>query len=231
MRVIGGAKPEIDTDAVDFLSLLSAANRRRLLAGSTRTVYAAGALAIWPGGDRVVFLLDSGLARAFWTIPDGRQTTVAFFRPQEIVGGTTFPDNPPWTFVQAITESTLILLDPDKFRTLAKKEPQVAMAMAATLSMRVRDGFRLTTVRSLGSIRERVAYDLLTRASQSQRVVGRLEVQATQAQLADSIGSSREVLSRAMRDLRAAGIVETSPGLVRVINPQKLAAIVSAFVT
>jgi CRP-like cAMP-binding protein len=231
MRVSGGAKPVIDTDAVNFLSLLSAANRRRLLAGSIRTMYPAGSLAIWPGGPRVVFLVDSGLARAFWTIPDGRQTTVAFFRPQEIVGGTTSPDNPPWIFVQAITDSTLILLDPDNFRTLAKKEPQVAMAMAATLSVRIRDGFRLTTVRSLGSIRERVAYDLLTRAGQSQLVVGRLEVQATQAQLADSIGSSREVLSRAMRDLRAAGIVETSPGLVRVINAPKLAAIVGAFVT
>jgi CRP-like cAMP-binding protein len=231
MRASGGAKPVIERDKVDFLSLLSAGNRRRLLAGSIQAVYPTGSLAIWPGGPRVVFLVDRGLARAFWTIPDGRQTTVAFFRPQEIVGGTTFPENPPWIFVQAITDSTLILLDPDNFRTLAKKEPQVAMAMAATLSVRVRNGFRLTTVRSLGSIRERVAYDLLTRASQSQLVVGRLEVQATQAQLADSIGSSREVLSRAMRDLRADGIVETSPGLVRVIDAPKLAAIVGAFVS
>jgi CRP-like cAMP-binding protein len=76
-----------------------------------------------------------------------------------------------------------------------------------------------------------VAYDLLDRASQSQLVVGRLDVTATQAQLADSIGSSREVLSRTLADFRAAGIVETAPGVVRVLNPQRLAAIVDAFVT
>jgi CRP-like cAMP-binding protein len=224
-------KPVIEWDKVDFLGRLSVANRRRLLVGSTRTVYPAGALAIRPGGPRVVFVIDSGLARAYWSLPDGRQTTVAFFRPDEIVGATTFLDNPPSTFVQTITESTLTVLDPDNLRTLAEHEVQVAMAMATNLSLRVRDAFRLVTLRSLGSIRERVAYDLLTRASQSQVVAGRLEVRATQTQLADSIGSSREVLSRALRDLRAAGIVETEPGLIRVLNPQRLVAIVRFFVT
>jgi CRP/FNR family transcriptional regulator len=224
-------KPAIELDRVDFLGRLSVANRRRLLLGSTRAVYPAGTLAIRPGGPRVVFLIDSGLARAYWTIPDGRQAAVAFYRPQEIVISNTFLDRPPWTFVQTITDSTLTLLDPDNVRALAEHEVQVAVAMATNLSLRVRDAFRLITVRSLGSIRERLAYDLLTRTSQSQLVAGRLEVRATQTQLADSIGSSREVLSRALRDLRAAGIVETAPGLVRVLNPQQLVAIVSCFVT
>jgi CRP-like cAMP-binding protein len=82
----------------------------------------------------------------------------------------------------------------------------------------------------LGNIRERVAYDLLDRACQSQLVVGRLECQATHSDLANSIGSSREVVSRALRDLRGAGIVETAPGLVRVVQPTRLAAIVRGFV-
>jgi CRP-like cAMP-binding protein len=82
----------------------------------------------------------------------------------------------------------------------------------------------------LGNIRERLAYDLLDRACRSQLGVGRLEVPATHADLADSIGSSREVVSRALRDLRAARIVETAPGMVRVIDPLHLAAIVRAFV-
>jgi DNA-binding transcriptional regulator LsrR (DeoR family) len=60
--------------------------------------------------------------------------------------------------------------------------------------------------------------------------VGRLEVQATQADLADSIGSSREVISRALTSLRANGIVETAPGVVRILAPTFLASIVSAFV-
>jgi hypothetical protein len=37
-------------------------------------------------------------------------------------------------------------------------------------------------------------------------------------------------VSRALRDLRAAGIVEGAPGMVRVIDPIHLATIVRAFV-
>jgi CRP-like cAMP-binding protein len=218
-------------DHVNFLSLLSAQNRRRVLEGSTRTVYPAGGLALRPEGPQLAFLIDSGLLRTYWTIPDGRQATIAILRPDELVGPIAFASNLPWIFVQAITKSTLTILDLDNLRALAEQEVEVALAMTIHLSMRARDAYRLVAVRSLGNIRERVAYDLLDRASQSQLVVGRLDVTATQAQLADSIGSSREVLSRTLADLRAAGIVETAPGVVRVLNPQRLAAIVDAFVT
>lgn len=225
----GLTRSVIERDEVDFLSLLSMANRRWLLERSTRAVYPAGALAIRPGGRRLTFLIDSGLARVYWTIPDGRQATIAILRPDELVGATAFGESPR-TFVQAITETTVTILDLDHFRTVVEQEVEVAMAIATHLSMRVRDAYRLVAVRTLGNIRQRVAYDLLDRASQSQLVIGRLEIVATQAQLADSIGSSREVLSRAIGDLRAAGIVETAPGVVRVLDPQRLADIVSEFV-
>ena len=52
----------------------------------------------------------------------------------------------------------------------------------------------------------------------------------THADLADSIGSSREVVSRALRRLRTLEIVETAPGLVRVTDPERLVAVVRAFV-
>jgi CRP/FNR family cyclic AMP-dependent transcriptional regulator len=223
-------QPVVDTDDFDFPSLLSDPNCQRLLEGSKRAVYPAGALVARNGRPQPAFLIERGLARAFWTVPDGRQATIAFLRPYELVGGEAIAGNAPWTFVQAITEATVIILDRDNVRALAEEEVEVAMAIATQLSRRVSDACRLVAIRSLGSIRERVAYDLLARAGHSQAVIGRLEVTATQAQLADSIGSSREVLSRALAELRAAGTVETAPGVVRILKPQKLAAIVSAFV-
>jgi hypothetical protein len=38
-------------------------------------------------------------------------------------------------------------------------------------------------------------------------------------------------VSRTLKGLRVAGIVEITPGLVRVANPSRLAAIVRAYVT
>jgi CRP/FNR family cyclic AMP-dependent transcriptional regulator len=215
---------------VDFLSLLGASNRRRLLQGSTRAVYPAGTVAMRPDGPPLACVIEAGLARAFWNLPDGRQTTVAVVRPKEFVGSTTAMRQSPWIFMQLMTETTLMVLDVENLREMVALELEVALAISFHLGMRVRDACRLIAVRSLGNIRERVAYDLLDRAAQSQLVVGRLDVMATQADLADSIGSSREVMSRALRDLRAEGIVETAPGLIRVLEPDRLAAIVRAFV-
>jgi DNA-binding IscR family transcriptional regulator len=82
----------------------------------------------------------------------------------------------------------------------------------------------------LGNIRERVAFDLLERAFQSQVAVGRLEALVTHADLAASIGSSREVVSRTLSNLRTERIIETAPGLIRVLDPIRLEAIVRAFV-
>src|ERR1700737_3925836 len=209
---------------VDFLSLLSPSNRRRILEGSARTVYPAGTIAVRPDGPRSVFVIERGLARLFWSVPDGRQATIPFRHPKQRVCEPTVVHDSSCTYVQAITETTVTLLDPDVVRDLAATELEVASAVAAHLSMRVRAAHRLVAVRSLGSIRERAAYDLLDRASQSQLVVGRLEVRATQADIADSIGSSREVISRALTSLRAKGIVETAPGVVRILAPTFLAS-------
>jgi CRP-like cAMP-binding protein len=217
-------------DEVDFLSLLSETNRRRVLEGSTTAAYPAGAIAFHPEGPDRPFVVDRGLARVFATVPDGRQSTFTFVHDHELAGGTAIVSYPPRVQIQVIVDSTLTILDLERVRSLAASEAEVCAAVAIHLAARVRAAFALISVRSLGTIQERVAYDVLERACKSQLVVGRLEVRATHADLADSIGSSREVVSRAVRDLRAAGTIDTRPGVVRVVKPLRLAAIVRAFV-
>jgi CRP/FNR family transcriptional regulator len=218
-------------ERVNFLSLLSEVNRRRLLKGSTQAVYPAGTFAFHPEGPVRAYLVHRGLVRVFWTVPDGRQATVAFIHPDELIGGTTIAlSQPPRALVQVVVEATLTTLDVEVARSLAATEIEVASALATHLATQVRDDRRLIAVRSLGNIGERMAYDLLERACRSQLAVGRLEVSATHADLADSIGSSREVVSRALKRFRLAGMVDTAPGRVRVLDPERLATIVRAFV-
>lgn len=222
--------PGFETDEVDFLSLLSEANRRQVLESSTRTEYLPGAIAYHPEMPPRAYLLERGLARAYVTVPDGRQATCTFFHSKELIGGTTVVSHPPRILVQVIVKSTLICLDLPKVRRLAVAESQVTVAVAVHLAALVRSSYRLIAVRSLGDIRQRLAYDLLDRACRTQLEVGRLEARATHADLADSIGSAREVVGRTLSRLRTEGIIETAPGLVRVIDPMRLAGIVRAFV-
>ena len=131
--------------------------------------------------------------------------------------------------LQAVVDSALIVLDIDTVGRVAAAEIEVVAAIATMLAARVRYDLRLIAVRTLGSLPERLALDLLERASRSQLAIGRLEVRATQEALAASIGSSREVVSRALKTLRDARIVETTPGMTRLLDPIRLAEIVRTF--
>ena len=216
-------------DEVDFLSLLSDVNRRRFLEGSTQQAYPAGALVFHPGSPPTTFLIDRGLVRAYISVPDGRQATVGFRHAKELAGGTMVVSQVPRVLAQVVVESTLTTLDIENVRNLVSTEIEVLAALATQLSARLRNGTRLTAIRTLGNIRERLAYDLLERATRSQLAVGRLDVSATHEELANSIGSSREVVSRALSSLRAERIVETVPGMIRVIDPVRLSSILRGF--
>jgi len=221
---------------VDFLALLNAANRRRLLQNSQRAAHPAGTVPFHAGGPGRSFVLDRGLVRMFWTVPDGREATVAFIYPGNLVGGrnlvpgTATMRGPSLVSAQAVVDSTLTVLDFETVRKVAASEIEVVTAIATMLAARVRYDLRMIAVRSLGSISERLAFDLLERASRFQLAKGRLEAQATHEALAYSIGSSREVVSRALRQLRDARIIQTAPGRTLILDPVRLAEIVRTFV-
>jgi len=104
-------------------------------------------------------------------------------------------------------------------------------AIATHLAERVHYDLRLVAVRTLGTVTERLAFDLLDRACKSQLVDGRLETIATHEDLAFSIGSSREVVGRSMKELRSASIVENTPGKTRILDPVRLSDVVRSFVS
>jgi CRP-like cAMP-binding protein len=230
------ATPAFAGEDVDVLALLSKANRRRLLENARDERHPAGTVAFGAGVSNHAFLLKEGLARTYWALADGRQATTAFFYPGNLVGsrnlvpGTPLMRGPALVFVQVVVDSTLTLLDLPTARRVVAQEIEVVTAIATYLAARVRYDLRMIAVRSLGSVPERLAYDLLERASRAQLAGGQLTVKTTHADLAASIGSSREVVSRALKGLRGDRIVETAPGMVRVLDPVRLAEMVRTFV-
>ena len=221
---------------VDLLSLLSPAKQQRVLEGSSRADYRAGVVAFRPGPPARAFLLEKGLARVFMSARDGREATVAFIHPGNLVGarnlirGISVDEEPPLTGVQTVLESTFTLLDIEVVCRLAATDIDVMTAIATHLAERVHYDLLVVAVRTLGTVSERLAFDLLDRANRAQSADGRLEAKATHEDLAYSIGSSREVVGRSLKELRAAGIVETTPGKTRIVHPERLAAMIRPFV-
>jgi CRP-like cAMP-binding protein len=120
-------------------------------------------VAFRPGAPRA-FLLDKGLARIYMSVRDGREATVAFIHPGNLVGarnvlrGTSTNKEAALTSVQAAIDSTFTLLDLDNLRQLAATDIEVVGAIATHLAERVHYDLRLVAVRTLGTVTERPGF-------------------------------------------------------------------------
>jgi CRP/FNR family transcriptional regulator len=207
-----------------FLDLLDEGLRNRLVDGARRINQPAGLVREYPGGALEADLIERGLVRAYQISEDGRQATIAYLHARQYLGTLPALAPRPVVYIQHVTNATLLRLDADNLTNLFETDIGFARALAIHTANILSRVVYVVTVRTLGAVRERIAFDLLERASDEQLRSGAFEFVLTQEQLADSIGSVREVITGHLGELRRAGIVSTSRGRIRVNDPERLAA-------
>lgn len=214
-----------------FLDLLSSSQKDLVLRGSYHVSYPAGYVAYQTKvAPPLALVVEIGLIRLFVQSEDGRQASITYLHPGDIyAAGEVLPPGP--ANVQALEDARLLMIDAENLFHLATEDLAIAEASFRILGAVVRHLERIITVRSLGSMTERLAFDLLERACNTQLREGELLCRVTHEQLADSIGSTREVVTRIMGDLRRSGVVVTSPGRVRVLHAARLSQIVRGVLT
>ncbi len=214
-------------ERLDFLALLGEADRDRLLAGCTLMELAAGSVLYAPGEGARVFLVERGLLRIFFMEADGRQATVEFVHSKEMTGVSTVMGHAPELTVQTVTDTSAFRLEPARLWRWEQPDCAMAAALARYSTARLLRAFHLVTVRTLGSMRQRLAYDLLDRGCRAQLRTGHLHVAVSHAELADSVGASREAVSRTLAALRSEGLIETGRGWLTITDPDAMASITS----
>jgi CRP-like cAMP-binding protein len=217
VRAAIGASPlsGLDTTQID-----------RLLAGATRQRVAAGAILRGAGVDGPhVDVIVAGLIRIEVSAPDGRSLTVRYARPGDVLGIVSL-FRPRFTTpgsIHALLDSDVLTLRPDVITRMAATDLSVARVLLEELSERVLGFFAEIPGSAFTTVRQRVARHLLDVASDAQHgpeLVARIR----QQQLADAVGTVREVVVRVLRDLRAEGIVATGSGSINVLDPARLLA-------
>ncbi len=177
-----------------------------------------------------VELVMNGLVRVFVSSPDGRTLTVRYCRPGSIAGAVSL-FRPSYVMpggIQALVDTELLVLRADLVRALSDRERSMADAMIAELSDRVYQFVVELPGASFATVRQRVARHLLDLASDEQRGGSRLVARVSQQAMADAIGSVREVVVRALGELRREGLVATGSGGIEILDPDRLAADVFA---
>ena len=199
-----------------------------LFEGAVITEVPAGSIAHWALEEhQYLELVVAGVIRVFVTAPDGRTMTIRYCRSGELLGAMSlFSDGfaEPAT-KQALVDTRLLMMSPQKVRALAQRDVRVAGALLVELSERARNFVNEIPGTAFASVRQRVARQLLDLAATYQREsdqTGELVVWITQQGLADAVGTVREVVVRTLRQLRDAGAVRTERDRIVLLDPAQL---------
>jgi CRP/FNR family transcriptional regulator len=202
---------------------------QRLLAGACLVRVPAGSVTHREGETaEYLELAVDGLVRVFVTAPDGRSLTVRYARRGSLLGvvsmyATAFR-MPAGT--QAVIDAEVLRLSPDVVRHAAAADFHVADALLRDLADRVVSFVHEIPDGAFTSVRQRVARHLLDLAAQESRATRgmrpRLTVSVSQRDLAEAVGSVREVVVRVLRDLRESGVITTHPDHIDILDAARL---------
>ncbi|TMK97613.1 MAG: Crp/Fnr family transcriptional regulator [Actinobacteria bacterium] len=171
------------------------------------------------------YVVSGGRARAIRSHRDGRTITLATFGPGDIFGELAlFEDERRSATVEAIERTSVLgVLGPD-MRRLMNEHAEISARLVIALGRRLRETNERLSRQSFQTVQSRVAVVLSQLVEQEladgQR--GDVLVTATQADLAQLAGSSRESASRFLAVLERAGVISQGRGRLVVHDSEAL---------
>jgi CRP/FNR family transcriptional regulator, cyclic AMP receptor protein len=212
---------------VPLFADLTEPDLRQLAQVAVPRSYEAGQVVFREGdpGD-TCFVIRSGSARVTRRHSDGRVITLIELRPGAIFGELAM-------FGGETRSATVEVLEPMRalgilaadLRRLIMRHPEIGLKMLEGLANRLRAANERIARQSFQTVAGRVASALLGQV-QSLSPDGQLGrdvlVRATQAEIAQLAGASRESASRFLAKLERAGLITTGRGKVVVHEPDAL---------
>ena len=169
------------------------------------------------------YFLTEGRLRAFMQNADGRESTLYSIYPGQtciLAVNCTFSGvvYPAWV---ASGEETArgFYLPASTYRILFDREPEVRNFTIRVLTSWIFDMMTRIEEATLGSISQRLAHVLVRRANPDGLVFG------THQDLAQDLGTAREVVSRHLKCFEDLGLIVKSRGSIRLLDGQRLLSV------
>jgi len=172
------------------------------------------------------YVVRSGRARAVREHSGGRTITLATFGTGDIFGELAlFEDERRSATVEAIEQTSVVaVLGPD-MRRLMVEHPGISARLVIALGRRLRETNERLSRQSFQTVQSRVAVvlsELVAQERAEESDGADVTVTATQADLAQLAGSSRESASRFLAVLERAGVISQGRGRLVVHDPEAL---------
>lgn len=164
-------------------------------------------------GDRcyAFFAVRAGSVKVYKLSADGREYVFMTAGP-----GQTFAEVPVFdggvypAFAETLEDTELYEIQADTFRAILRSEPDVALALLADMAKRLRVFTEQLEALTFRDVTARLAAYLLDAA----RTIGverpdgtHVDLTVSQHELAATIGTVREIVSRSLRKLEQAGLI------------------------
>src|SRR5919107_4328590 len=172
------------------------------------------------------YVIREGSVRVTRRHSDGRSITLAELRPGAIFGELAmFGGEERSASVEALERTKALAILAGDLRRIMLAHPEIAVKMLEGLADRLRAANERISRQSFQTVAGRVASTLLGQVTARSRD-GELErdivIEATQAEIAQLAGASRESASRFLAKLERAGLITTGRGRVVVHEPESL---------
>lgn len=211
----------------NLFSSLSAADVAPILPHLREKNFRRGQILFVEGeiGTKVYFLLK-GQVKLSKTLANGEEQILDWCGPYDSFAEILLVESGSYPVTAEVThDSTILVLSNEIIPSLLKKHPSLALAIIRTLNRRLRlaqEFIRLLTSKSTAGILGALLLRLARPAPAPDRPIY-VPSGLTHKDLAGMIGTSREVVNRALNVWKKSGIIRIEQGKLEILKPQELA--------
>jgi CRP/FNR family transcriptional regulator len=205
-----------------FLSGLDEDTLAALAQSALWKVYPVDAVIFWEGDvEEYLFYLQYGWLKVVKTAMDGRVQVLRFLGPGEIFNEIgVFARRPNPATAIALEEAGIWRIPRPALEQVLFSNPHTAMQLIQNMADRFIDLVALTADLSLRSVEARLAKMLLEQAKDN--CIPR-QKWLTLTEMAARLGTVPDVLSRVIRDLSKAGVIEMDKQQIQILDSAALA--------
>jgi len=229
---VANARPQIAEvlRGAQLFAGLSPEELRSLADRAVRKLYDAGELLFAEGEPCLGFyIVLSGRIRIYKTSPSGREQVLAIEGPGSSVAELPVFDGGRYpATVAALEPSEMVFISRRDFQAFCREHPEVALKVLSVVGSRLRRLVGIIEELSFTTVRHRLISHLL-RLSEDIGVKSadsiKITLPGSHQDLANQIGTVRELVSRNLSRLQAEGLLEVDARHILIKDPKALAAI------
>ena len=196
---------------VPLFSMLSDAQAQTIAESVTKQRFRRGEAIVESGKKaNALYIILNGRAHVVATDPRGREAILANLKQGDYVGEMSLIDNQPHSAtVRAEVQTDVLVLGRAQFSRILPENAAMAYAIMKILVQRLRQADRKIESLALMDVYGRVANALLDLSELTSDGYSYIKDKVSRQNIAKTVGASREMVSRVMKDLEVKGYIES----------------------